>query len=36
MKFRGLLTLAMAAQVVVTAAALLASYAVTGTGFGLA
>jgi PAS domain S-box-containing protein len=34
MKFRGLLTLAMVAQVVVTAAALLASYAVTGTGFG--
>jgi len=36
MKLRGLLTLAMAAQVVVTAAALLASYAVTGPGFGLA
>ncbi|MGX1320358.1 PAS domain S-box-containing protein [Bradyrhizobium sp. USDA 377] len=36
MKLRGLLTLAMAAQVVVTAAPLLASYAVTGTagGFG--
>ncbi|MBR0707336.1 ATP-binding protein [Bradyrhizobium liaoningense] len=36
MKLRGLLTLAMAAQVVVTAAALLASHAVTGTagGFG--
>jgi PAS domain S-box-containing protein len=36
MKLRGLLTLAMVAQVVVTAAALLASYAVTGTGFGIA
>jgi PAS domain S-box-containing protein len=36
MKLRGLLTLAMAAQVVVTAAALLVSYAVTGPGFGLA
>jgi PAS domain S-box-containing protein len=36
MKPRGLLTLAMAAQVVVTAAALLASYAVTGAGFGMA
>jgi PAS domain S-box-containing protein len=36
MKPRGLLTLAMAAQVVVTAAALLASYAVTGPGLGLA
>jgi PAS domain S-box-containing protein len=36
MKLRGLLTLAMAAQVVVTAAAMLASYAVTGPGFGLA
>ncbi|MHC2625778.1 PAS domain S-box-containing protein [Bradyrhizobium huanghuaihaiense] len=36
MKLRGLLTLAMAVQVVVTAAALLASYAVTGAadGFG--
>ncbi|WP_439370124.1 ATP-binding protein [Bradyrhizobium sp. DASA03120] len=36
MKLRGLLTLAMAVQVVVTAAALLASYAVTGkaSGFG--
>ncbi|OPZ00185.1 hybrid sensor histidine kinase/response regulator [Bradyrhizobium sacchari] len=36
MKIRGVLTLAMAAQVVVTATALLASYAVTGTagGFG--
>jgi len=38
MKLRGLLTLAMAAQVIVTAVALLASYAVTGTadprGFG--
>ncbi|WP_439394417.1 ATP-binding protein [Bradyrhizobium sp. PMVTL-01] len=36
MKLRGLLTLAMAVQVVVTAAALLASYAVTGKagGFG--
>ncbi|RTM13836.1 MAG: PAS domain S-box protein, partial [Bradyrhizobiaceae bacterium] len=32
MKLRGLLTLAMAAQVVVTSAALLASYAVAGTG----
>ena len=36
MKLRGLLTLAMAAQVVVTAAALLASYAVSGPGFGFA
>ncbi|TWA98612.1 ATP-binding protein [Bradyrhizobium stylosanthis] len=36
MKLRGLLTLAMIAQVVVTAVALLASQAVTGTGFGLA
>ncbi|WP_441238013.1 ATP-binding protein [Bradyrhizobium sp. 930_D9_N1_4] len=36
MKLRGLLTLAMAAQVVVTAAALFASYAVTGPGFGIA
>ncbi|MCP3402476.1 ATP-binding protein [Bradyrhizobium sp. CCGB20] len=36
MKLRPLLTFAMTAQVVVTAAALLASYAVTGTGFGLA
>jgi PAS domain S-box-containing protein len=36
MKLRGLLTLAMAAQVVVTATTLLASYAVTGPGFGLA
>ena len=36
MKLRGLLTLAMAAQVVVTAAALLVSYAVTGPGFGIA
>ncbi|RXT51469.1 ATP-binding protein [Bradyrhizobium betae] len=36
MKPRGLLTLAMAAQVVVTAAALLASYAVTRAGFGMA
>ncbi|SDG53385.1 PAS domain S-box-containing protein [Bradyrhizobium sp. Rc2d] len=37
MKLRGLLTLAMAAQVIVTAAALLASYAVTGgAGFGTA
>jgi len=36
MKLRGLLTLAMTAQVVVTAAALLASQAVTGTGFGVA
>lgn len=34
MKLRGLLTLAMAAQVVVTAAALLVSYALTGPGFG--
>ena len=32
MKLRGLLTLAMAAQVVVTSAALFASYAVTGNG----
>ena len=36
MKLRPLLTLALAAQVAVTAAALLASYAATGTGFGLA
>ncbi|TQF43511.1 ATPase [Bradyrhizobium sp. UNPF46] len=36
MKLRGLLTLAMAAQVVVTAAALLASHAVSGPGFGMA
>ncbi|MBW7972007.1 ATP-binding protein [Bradyrhizobium sp. BR 10289] len=36
MKLRGLLTLAMAAQAVVTAVALLASHAVTGSGFGLA
>src|SRR4051794_38270954 len=36
MKLRGLLTLAMAAQVIVTAAALLVSYAATGTGFGIA
>ncbi|MET4800003.1 ATP-binding protein [Bradyrhizobium sp. LB11.1] len=36
MKLRGLLTLAMAAQVAVTAAALLVSYAVTGPGFGVA
>ncbi|HEV2158976.1 ATP-binding protein [Bradyrhizobium sp.] len=36
MKLRGLLTLAMAAQVVVTAAALLASYAVSGPGLGIA
>ncbi|WBL77053.1 PAS domain S-box protein [Bradyrhizobium xenonodulans] len=36
MKPRGLLTLAMAAQVVVTAVALLGSYAVTGSGFGIA
>jgi len=36
MKLRGLLTLAMTAQVVVTAVALLASQAVTGTGFGVA
>ncbi|WP_092021602.1 ATP-binding protein [Bradyrhizobium sp. OK095] len=36
MKLRGLLTLAMTAQVVVTAAALLASYAVAGAGFGMA
>ncbi|MDA9479420.1 ATPase [Bradyrhizobium sp. CCBAU 65884] len=35
MKLRGLLTLAMAAQVVVTAAALLASYAMAGAGFGI-
>ena len=32
---RRLLTLAMAAPVVVTAAGLLASHAITGTGFGL-
>lgn len=32
MKLRGLLTLALAAQVIVTAAALFASYAVTGSG----
>lgn len=36
MRLRGLLTLAMAAQVVVTAAALLVSYALTGPGFGAA
>ena len=36
MKLRGLLTLAMTAQAVVTAMALLASYAVAGTGFGVA
>ncbi|WP_445217376.1 ATP-binding protein [Bradyrhizobium sp. Pa8] len=36
MKLRPLLTLAMAAQVAVTAAALLASYAATGTWFGFA
>lgn len=36
MKLRGLLTLAMAAQVIVTAAALLVSYAAAGTGFGIA
>ena len=36
MRPRGLLTLAMAAQVVVTAAALFASYAVSGPGFGIA
>ncbi|MBR0912100.1 ATP-binding protein [Bradyrhizobium japonicum] len=36
MKLRPLLTLAMAAQVVVTAAALLASHAATGTWFGIA
>ncbi|PDT89886.1 hybrid sensor histidine kinase/response regulator [Bradyrhizobium sp. Y36] len=36
MKLRGLLTRAMAAQVVVTAAALLASSAVSGPGFGMA
>ncbi|MCK1537113.1 MULTISPECIES: ATP-binding protein [unclassified Bradyrhizobium] len=36
MKLRRLLTLAMAAQVIVTAAALLVSYAATGTGFGIA
>jgi PAS domain S-box-containing protein len=35
MKLRGLLTLAMAAQVIVTAMALLASSAVTGAGFGV-
>ncbi|GMO11017.1 ATP-binding protein [Bradyrhizobium sp. TM233] len=35
MKLRGLLTLAMAAQVVVTAVALLASYAMAGAGFGI-
>ena len=36
MKLRGLLTLAMAAQVIVTAAALLVSYAATGPAFGIA
>ncbi|AWM09266.1 ATP-binding protein [Bradyrhizobium symbiodeficiens] len=36
MRPRGLLTLAMATQVVVTAAALFASYAVSGPGFGIA
>ena len=36
MKLRGLLTSAMAAQVVVTSAALFASYAATGPGFGMA
>ncbi|MBW7966562.1 ATP-binding protein [Bradyrhizobium sp. BR 10261] len=36
MKLRGLLTFAMAAQSVVTAAALFASYAVAGSGFGAA
>ncbi|MBR0746067.1 PAS domain S-box protein [Bradyrhizobium japonicum] len=36
MKLRPLLTLTMAAQVVVTAAALLASHAATGTWFGIA
>jgi len=36
MKLRGLLTSAMAAQVVVTAVALLVSYAVSGPGFGVA
>ncbi|QOZ51192.1 ATP-binding protein [Bradyrhizobium sp. CCBAU 53338] len=36
MKLRGLLTSAMAAQAVVTAVALSASYAVTGPGFGVA
>ncbi|MBR0724863.1 ATP-binding protein [Bradyrhizobium manausense] len=36
MKLRGLLTLAMTTQVVVTVAALLVSYAVTGPGFGIA
>ncbi|MDE5442690.1 hypothetical protein GWG65_14770 [Bradyrhizobium sp. CSA207] len=37
MKLRRLVTFAMAVQVVVTAAALLASYALTGTaGFGIA
>ncbi|GMP09195.1 ATP-binding protein [Bradyrhizobium sp. TM239] len=35
MKLRGRLTLAMAAQVVVTAVALLASYAMAGAGFGI-
>ena len=35
MKLRGLLTLAMAVQAVVTAVALLASQAVTGAGFGM-
>lgn len=35
MKLRGLLTLAMAAQVVVTAAALFVSFAVAGPGFGV-
>src|SRR3569623_437133 len=36
MKLRGLLTSAMAAQVVVTAVALLVSYAVSGPDFGVA
>src|SRR3954454_9916337 len=36
MKLRGLLTLAIAAQVIVTAAALLVSYAAIGTGVGIA
>ncbi len=36
MRPRGLLTLAMAVQVVVTAATFFASYAVTGPGFGIA
>jgi len=36
MKLRGLLTLAMTAQVIVTAVAFLGSYAIAGSGFGIA